>query len=62
MNNVNDLSQYTKLHIRDSRNNKGELDYLDRKQRLEVIEDKEVVEVSNLTHRKYKIKDLISSI
>ena len=62
MNNVNDLSQYTKLHIRDSRNNKGELDYLDKKQRLEVIEDKEVVEVSKLTHRKYKIKDLISSI
>jgi len=61
-NNVNDLSIYTKLNIRDSRNKKGELNYLDKNERLKVIEDKEVVDVSNLTHKKYKIKDLISSI
>ncbi len=60
--NINDLSHHTKLHIRDSRNDKGELDYLDKTQRLKVIEDKEVVDVSNSTHKKFKIKDLISSI
>ena len=62
INNIHDLSHHTKLHIRDSRNEKGELNYLDQKQRLKTIEDKEVVDVSNSTHKKYKIKDLISRI
>ena len=62
INNIHDLSHHTKLHIRDSRNEKGELNYLDQKQRLKTIEDKEVVDVSNSIHKKYKIKDLISSI
>ena len=62
LNNINDLSYYTKLQIRDSRNEKGELNYLDQKQRLKAIEDKEVVDVSTSKHKKYKIKDLISSI
>ena len=51
-NNINDLSYYTKLQIRDSRNEKGELNYLDQKQRLKAIEDKEVVDVSTSKHKK----------
>ncbi len=60
--NLKNMSSYTEIKIRDTRNINGEFNFLDQKERLNLIADKEIIDVSNQEHKKYKIKEIISKI
>ena len=60
--NLKDLDNYTSIKIRDSKNKNGELNFLNRKNRLEQIGDLEVIDVSQNEKKKYKINEIISNI
>ena len=60
--NMRSLDYYTTIKIRDSINEKGELDFLSRKKRLEQMGELEVVDLSRSEKKKYKINDIISNI
>ena len=56
---IENLTYYTDSNIRESRNTKGDLNYLSGKKKIKEIQDCEVIDVSSDTNRKVKIKDII---
>jgi len=61
-NNLKDMASYTSIKIRDSKDVNGKLNFLNQIDRLKLIEDKEIIDVSNSKHKKFKIKEIISKI
>lgn len=60
--NLNSLEDYSLIKIRDSKNKDGELDFLDKKERLMQMKNLEVIDVSQESKRTYKIGEIINSI
>ena len=60
--NIKNLSEYTSLKIRDSRDKYGNLNFLNQNQRLKLIADKEIIDVSSSENKKYTIKELLEDI
>ena len=56
---TNNLKKFTISNIRESRDNNGVLNYLSKNERLKVIENCEVIDLSNPKKEKIKIKDLL---
>ncbi len=63
INNIKSLEDYTLIKARDSRDINGKLDFLSNKSdRLEKIKNLDVIDVSNSSNKKFKIKDIMSDI
>lgn len=60
--NLDSLENYSLIKIRDSKNKEGELDFLDKKQRLIQIKNLEIIDVSEKNNKIYKISEIINSI
>jgi len=60
--NLKTLDNYTSIKIRDSKNQNGDLNFLNKKSRLEQIKDLEVIDVSKKENKEYKINQIISNI
>ena len=60
--NLDSLENYSLIKIRDSKNKEGELDFLDKKQRLIQIKNLEIIDVSQKNNKIYKISEIINSI
>lgn len=60
--NLDSLENYSLIKIRDSKNKEGELDFLDKKQRLIQIKNLEVIDVSQINNKIYKISEIINFI
>ena len=57
---TNDLKKYTISNIRESRDKNGILNYLSKDERLKVIENCEVINLSNQKNEKITIKNLLN--
>ena len=60
--NLDSLENYSLIKIRDSKNKEGELNFLDKKQRLIQIKNLEIIDVSQKNNKIYKISEIINSI
>jgi hypothetical protein len=61
--NLKNLEHYTKIKIRDSKNIKNELDFIDKKEdRLDKIRNLDIVDVSKKTKKIFKISEIINFI
>ena len=60
--NLNNLENYSLIKIRDSKDKRGELNFIDKKERLLQIKDLEVTDVSQINKKVYKISEIINSI
>ena len=57
---TNDLKKFTNSNVRESRDKNGILNYLRKDERLDVIKNCEVINLSNPKKEKIKIKDLLN--
>ena len=55
---INHLALHVDSHVRESRNKKGELNFLAGKDRIKEIENCEVIDLSNSEKKLVKIKDI----
>jgi hypothetical protein len=60
--NLKNLENYSLIKIRDSKDKRGELNFIDKKERLLQIKDLEVTDVSQINKKVYKISEIINSI
>ena len=59
---LDNLESYTTIKIRDSKNSKGELDFLNKNERLNQIKNFDVIVVSQKVEKTHKISEIINSI
>ena len=59
--NQNNLDEFVNSYFRESRDKEGNLNYLNKKNRLEKIKDCEVIDLNSGIDKKIKIKDIITS-
>ena len=59
--NQNNLDEFVNSYFRESRDNKGNLDYLNKKDIYEKIKDCDVIDLNSEPGKKIKIKDIISN-
>jgi len=60
--NLKTLEDYTSIKIRDSKNEKSELNFLSKEERLKNIKELYIIDVSQNQNKKYKIEEVISKI
>ena len=56
---INNLDKYVVSNVRESRNQEGELSYLRKNERLKIIENCEVIDLSSQKNEVKKIKDIV---
>ena len=56
----NNLKKFTISNVRESRDKNGVLNYLRQSERLKIIENCEIIDLSNQKKEKIKIKDLLT--
>ena len=59
--NQNNLDEFVNSYFRESRDKEGNLNYLNKKDRLEKIKDCEVIDLNSGIDKKIKIKDIITN-
>ena len=58
--NQNNIDEFVNSYFRESRDKEGNLNYLNKKDILEIIKDCEVIDLNSGIDKKIKIKDIVS--